>query len=212
MAQSAFMLHRMLPHGVHQGSRMAGVRTGHRGVRFQAMSEAAASEVEVVAPTALDVRVGKILSCARHPDADALYVEEIDVGEATPRTICSGLVPYLRAEELMDAVVVVLCNLKARNFRGIKSHGMLLCASDKAAGKVAPLVPPAEAVIGERVHFGNGDLSDPESENKMKKKKIWEKLQPLMQTNNDGVAMCNGQAMHVPSGNITTSLTNAPIS
>jgi tRNA-binding EMAP/Myf-like protein len=54
--------------------------------------------------------------------------------------------------------VVVLCNLKPRNMRGIKSHGMLLCASNDAHDAVEPLDPPADAKIGERCWFGNEQL------------------------------------------------------
>lgn len=43
----------------------------------------------------LDIRVGKILKAWRHEEADSLYVEEVDVGEPEPRTICSGLVKYI---------------------------------------------------------------------------------------------------------------------
>ena len=46
----------------------------------------------------IDVRVGKVLKASKHEDADKLYVEEIDLGEAEPRTICSGLAPYMAAE------------------------------------------------------------------------------------------------------------------
>lgn len=35
----------------------------------------------------LDLRVGKILSASKHPNADALYVETIDVGEEKPRNV-----------------------------------------------------------------------------------------------------------------------------
>jgi tRNA-binding EMAP/Myf-like protein len=35
----------------------------------------------------LDFRVGRILSVKKHPDADSLYVEEIDVGEGKARTV-----------------------------------------------------------------------------------------------------------------------------
>lgn len=35
----------------------------------------------------LDFRVGKIVNAKKHPDADSLYVEEIDVGEAKYRTV-----------------------------------------------------------------------------------------------------------------------------
>jgi hypothetical protein len=38
----------------------------------------------------LDIRVGKIVECARHPEADGLYVEQIDLGEGKTRTVCSG--------------------------------------------------------------------------------------------------------------------------
>jgi len=40
----------------------------------------------------LDFRVGRIVSAKKHPDADALYVEDVDVGEGKNRTVISGLV------------------------------------------------------------------------------------------------------------------------
>ena len=36
---------------------------------------------------ALDVRVGKILSVDKHPNAESLYVESIDIGEDKPRQV-----------------------------------------------------------------------------------------------------------------------------
>jgi tyrosyl-tRNA synthetase len=65
----------------------------------------------------------------QHPDADSLYIEKIDVGEAEPRTVVSGLVQFVPKEELQDRLVVVLCNLKPQKMRGVESQGMLLCAS-----------------------------------------------------------------------------------
>ncbi|KAK6015795.1 tRNA binding domain protein, partial [Ostertagia ostertagi] len=47
----------------------------------------------------LDLRVGRILQCEKHPDADALYVEQIDVGEPAPRTVVSGLVRHVPLNE-----------------------------------------------------------------------------------------------------------------
>ena len=35
----------------------------------------------------LDIRVGQIVNVSQHPDADALYVEEIDIGEEQPRQV-----------------------------------------------------------------------------------------------------------------------------
>ena len=37
--------------------------------------------------TRFDLRVGKIVHVEKHPDADSLYVEQIDVGEEKPRTV-----------------------------------------------------------------------------------------------------------------------------
>ncbi|VDM71078.1 unnamed protein product [Strongylus vulgaris] len=48
----------------------------------------------------LDLRVGRIVKCEKHPDADALYVEQIDVGEATPRTVVSGLVRHVSLDQV----------------------------------------------------------------------------------------------------------------
>jgi aminoacyl tRNA synthase complex-interacting multifunctional protein 1 len=101
----------------------------------------------------LDFRVGKILSCERHPDADTLYVEKIDLSEEEPRTIVSGLVEYVPLEDMQDRIVVVLANLKARSMRGIKSHGMLMCASDASHKKVEPLMPPEGAQVHEPLCF-----------------------------------------------------------
>lgn len=72
---------------------------------------------------------GTDLSRWQHPDADSLFVEKIDVGEAKPRTVVSGLVQFVPKEELQDRLVVVLCNLKPQKMRGVESQGMLLCAS-----------------------------------------------------------------------------------
>jgi len=35
----------------------------------------------------LDIRVGQIVAVQQHPNADALYLEEIDVGEDQPRQV-----------------------------------------------------------------------------------------------------------------------------
>ena len=61
----------------------------------------------------LDIQAGKIMSVAEHEEADSLFVESIDVGdEEGPRTIVSGLKPYMSASDLEGKMCVVLCNLK----------------------------------------------------------------------------------------------------
>ena len=68
---------------------------------------------EVMEPYRIDLRVGKIVGVENHPDADSLYVEKIDFGEASgPRTIISGLVRHMTLEQMQDRWVVCMCNLK----------------------------------------------------------------------------------------------------
>lgn len=55
-------------------------------------SQADAQGNEEVDVGRLDLRIGLIKECTRHPDADSLYVEKIDVGEPNLRTVISGLV------------------------------------------------------------------------------------------------------------------------
>jgi tyrosyl-tRNA synthetase len=87
------------------------------------------SNDDELSPARLDIRIGKIVEVARHPDADSLYVEKIDVGDPTPRTVVSGLVNFVPEEEMKDRLVLVLCNLKPVKMRGVESAGMVLCAS-----------------------------------------------------------------------------------
>lgn len=74
------------------------------------------------------LKVAKITEVTRHPDAEKLYVEKLDDGTGVERVICSGLVPYLKEEDLLGKHVVIADNLKPRKLRGIESRGMLLAA------------------------------------------------------------------------------------
>ena len=55
----------------------------------------------------LDMRVGKIVDCKAHPDADSLYVEQVEVGEDKPRTIVSGIRNHVPLEEVGGATVLL---------------------------------------------------------------------------------------------------------
>ncbi|KAL2983005.1 hypothetical protein AAZX31_12G017500 [Glycine max] len=145
----------------------------------------AAAEPDITI-TRLDIRVGLIIKAQKHPDADALYVEEIDVGEEQTRTVVSGLVKFIPLDEMQNRKVCVLCNLKPVTMRGIKSQAMVLAASDGDHTKVELVEPPSSAQPGERITFpgyeGNPDeLLNP-------KKKVWETLQVDLHTNEELVA------------------------
>ncbi|MFM1533611.1 methionine--tRNA ligase [Helcococcus ovis] len=75
----------------------------------------------------IDMKVGKILECEKHPDADKLLVFKVKIGDET-RQIVSGIKKWYEPEQLIGKKVVVLMNLKPRKIRGIESQGMLLSA------------------------------------------------------------------------------------
>lgn len=54
---------------------------------------------------------------------------------------------------MKDKMVLVLKNLKPASMRGIKSHAMVLCASNADHTKVELLAPPAGSIPGDRVYF-----------------------------------------------------------
>lgn len=143
--------------------------------------QAKAQEQAKISAGVIDFRVGFIQKAIKHPDADSLYVSTIDVGdEEGPRTVCSGLVKYFPLEAMQERYVVVVCNLKPVNMRGIKSTAMVLCGSDE--NSVEFVEPPAGSKAGDKVFFeGFGDEEPLKQLNP--KKKIWEQLQPHFTTN-----------------------------
>lgn len=155
--------------------------------------------------SALDIRVGKIVKVWPHPEAEKLFCEEIDVGEDAPRQIASGLRPFYKTEELENRRVIVLCNLKKRNLVGFPSHGMVMCASNADHTAVEYMEPPADAKIGERVLFEGYEKGDPEPENKIAKKKVFEGIAPDLKTNAEGICVWKGAMSQTTAGPIKAS-------
>lgn len=136
----------------------------------------------------LDIRVGQITKIWEHPEAEKLFCEEITLGNGEIRNVASGLRPFYKAEDLLNRYVLVLCNLKSRALVGFASHGMVLCASNLDHTAVELVIPPgsaSEIVLGERILFEKYP-GEPEAENKVAKKKIFEKVAPELQTNESG--------------------------
>ena len=79
------------------------------------------------------LKVATITHVEKHPSGDKLYILTLDCKEEESRTIVSSIVPYYTIEELQGQNIVLVSNLKPANFRGVKSYGMLLAASDPEA-------------------------------------------------------------------------------
>ncbi len=107
------------------------------------------------------LKVAKIVSIERNPDSDKLYIEHLDDGSGQDRIIQSGLVPYLREDELLGKNVVIAANLKPRKMRGVESCGMLLAADYKdSEGKdaVEPVFLP-NAIPGTEIVLEGSDVN-----------------------------------------------------
>ena len=75
----------------------------------------------------VEMKVGTIVSCEKHPKADRLLVEQIDLGDEV-RQIVSGIAKYYKPEDIVGKKVIVVTNLKPVQLRGVESNGMVLCA------------------------------------------------------------------------------------
>lgn len=143
----------------------------------------------------IDIRVGVIVEAWEHPASDKLWCEKIDVGEAAPREIGSGLRAFYTKEQMTGARVLVVCNLRAAKLGGFASNGMVLCTKT-AAGGVQFLQPPAGVAPGTRLVLP-GAVGEPASPSQVAKHKIWEKVAEVLRTNADGLAAAGGHVLLV---------------
>jgi methionyl-tRNA synthetase len=97
----------------------------------------------------LDLRVAKILDVSDHPQADKLYIMQVDLGPLGKRTIVAGMKPYYQKQEIAGKSIVMVINLKPATIRGVESKGMLLAATD--ANQVVSLLNPKDCSPGSEV-------------------------------------------------------------
>ncbi len=78
----------------------------------------------------IEMRVGKVITCSKHPNADSLLVETIDLGDGDVRQIVSGIANSYTSGQMIGKSVIVVCNLKPVKIRGVLSEGMILAGKD----------------------------------------------------------------------------------
>lgn len=182
-------------------------KTDKKGEKKEKKQQSAApsADSKPIDVSRLDLRIGCIVTAKKHPDADSLYVEEVDVGEAAPRTVVSGLVNHVPLEQMQNRMVILLCNLKPAKMRGILSQAMVMCASSPE--KVEILAPPNGSVPGDRITF-DAFPGEPDKELNPKKK-IWEQIQPDLHTNAECVATYKGVPFEVKGKGVCRAQTMA---
>lgn len=164
----------------------------------------------------INLRIGRVVEVSRHPEADSLYIEKVDVGDPDGRirTIVSGLVKHVREEDLHGRLAMFMTNLKPAKLRGILSEGMIMCAANEDKSHLEILTVPAGCQPGDRV-FAKGFEDGEPDEELNPKRKVWEDfVKPVLRTNADGVACFRDAPLHVPKreGFVHSTVKNAQIS
>ena len=78
----------------------------------------------------IELVVGTVEKCKKHPDADKLLVSQINIGKET-RQIVSGIADFYSPEDMIGRKVIVVSNLKPAKLRGVESQGMIFAGSKK---------------------------------------------------------------------------------
>ncbi len=118
-----------------EDERIEELRNTYKGTQEHRMEEKKETEISIAQDFAarVSLKAGKIVEIEKHPRGEFLYILQLDTGKEETTQIVSSIVPYYKEEELLGRSIVLVENLKPANFRGEKSRGMLLAASDPEA-------------------------------------------------------------------------------
>ena len=97
----------------------------------------------------VDLRVAQVLNAAIVEGSDKLLQLTLDVGEAEPRNVFSGIREFYKPEDLTDKLVVMVANLAPRKMRFGISNGMVLAAGNGEG--VWVISPESGAKAGDKV-------------------------------------------------------------
>ncbi len=108
-----------------------------------------ASTIDINAFAAVQMVVGKICQAETVEGADKLLKLQVDIGEAKPRQIFSGIRASYMPAQLLGKMVIVVANLAPRKMRFGMSEGMVIAAGNGA--NIYLLSPDAGAQPGDIV-------------------------------------------------------------
>ena len=96
----------------------------------------------------IELVVGTVEKCEKHPSADRLLVSQINIGKET-RQIVSGIADHYSPEDMIGKKVIVVANLKPAMLRGVESQGMILSGSKK---KLLEVISVENLPNGTKIH------------------------------------------------------------
>lgn len=97
----------------------------------------------------IDLRVAKVVEAATVEGSDKLLQLTLNVGEAEPRNVFSGIREFYQPEDLKGKLVVMVANLAPRKMRFGISNGMVLAAGN--GDGVWVISPDSGAKPGDKV-------------------------------------------------------------
>ncbi|HMN74551.1 MAG TPA: methionine--tRNA ligase [Burkholderiaceae bacterium] len=116
--------------------------------------EALAAEIGIADFAKIDLRIAKIVAAERVEGSTKLLRLTLDIGEARPRNVFSGIASAFAPEDLVGKLTVMVANLAPRKMKFGVSEGMVLAAShadEKAQPGLYLLEPGPGAAPGLRV-------------------------------------------------------------
>lgn len=159
----------------------------------------------------LELRIGSLDECWKHPDSDKLWCERINIGREV-REIASGLQKHCPLET-MTGQVIVASNLKPKKLGGFPSCGMVICAAIKTeeSETIEILRPEEGTAVGERVYLEGLELEDKVMD--FPSNKLLERIFPHWKTDAEGYACFAGKRMRTKTGFLkASSLKNGTVS
>ena len=93
----------------------------------------------------IELIVAQIKEVKDHPNADRLYLLQVDTGKDV-RQIVAGIRKAYTPEQLIGRKIVIIANLEPAVIRGETSNGMILAASDPVV--LAVLTPEKDVAVG----------------------------------------------------------------
>ncbi|MCX6666012.1 MAG: methionine--tRNA ligase [Euryarchaeota archaeon] len=144
----------------------------------------------------LDLRVAKILEVKDHPQADKLYILNVDLGPLGKRVVVAGMKPFYTKEQITGKTIVLVANLKPALLRGVESKGMILAAEDTQG--VVSLLYPKDASPGTEI-FVEGIAREPAP-----LVEFGEFKQIIMTVNEKSEAVYNGKPLKTKQNTVVT--------
>ena len=145
----------------------------------------------------IELKVGKVVEVEKHPTAEHLFIEKIDLGEGRLRTIVSGLAKYFEPEHIAGRQVLVASNLSAADLSGIKSEGMILCASKKKK---------MEVVFTDNLQIGSVAYKEGESPEERKELIGIDEFKAADLRTKNGTIQCDGENILIEGKKLNTEL------